>query len=179
MRGSSGAFGRDMVFRQRAGETIIAKPAAPRPDNPNDEQIAVRAKFKAASIWARRILSTPEMKAAYRAKTKAGASPYNTAIADFFKAPQIQDINATAYKGVIGDTITIIATDDFKVVAVSVTIYNAAGDIVEQGAALPAVTGGDAWVYTASVANAVPAGGKLLILAADLPGNMTPKEQAL
>jgi len=179
MRGASGALGDELVFRQRAGKTVISVPPLPRLDNPTEDQKAVRIKFEAATRYAKTAIEDADLKAAYAAKAKRGVSAYNVALTDFFKAPVVTEIDISNYSGSPGDTIRIFATDDFKVQAVQVSILNAAGTVVEEGAAIAAPEGKDFWIYTATTANAAPAGGKVSVQASDLPGNVTTKEQAL
>lgn len=179
MRGASGALGDELVFRQRAGRTVISVPPLPQPDNPTEKQKAVRIKFEAASRYAQTAIEDADLKALYQAKAKRGMSAYNVALTDFFKAPVITRIDISNYSGSPGDTIRVLATDDFKVQAVRVSILNAAGAVVEEGAAIAASEGKDFWIYTATVANAAPAGGKVSAQASDLPGNVTTAEQLL
>jgi hypothetical protein len=179
MRGASGALGDELVFRQRAGKTVISVPQLPRLDNPTEKQKAVRIKFEAASQYATTAIANADLKEAYQAKAKRGMSAYNVALTDFFKAPVVTGIDISNYSGSPGDTIQVLATDDFKVQAVRVSILNAAGAIVEEGAAIAAPDANDRWIYTATTANAAAAGGKVSVQASDLPGNVTTAEQAL
>lgn len=179
MRGASGALGDELVFRQRAGKTVISVPPLPRLDNPTEDQKAVRIKFEAASRYARTAIEDPDLKAAYNAKAKRGMSAYNVALTDFFKAPLVTGIDISNYSGSPGDTIRVLATDDFKVQAVRVSILNAAGAVVEEGAAITAPEGNDLWIYTATTANTAAAEGKVSVQASDLPGNVTTAEEAL
>jgi hypothetical protein len=178
MHGASGALGEQLVFRQRAGKTVISLPAEFEAE-PTDKQQAVRIKFKEATRYARIILALPDVKEAYQAKAGPGVSAYNVALADFFKAPVVTEIDVSNYSGSPGDTIRVLATDNFKVEAVRVSILNAAGAVVEEGAAIAAPEGNDTWIYTATIANTAPAGGKVSVEASDLPGNSTTAEQVL
>lgn len=177
MRGSSGALGNELVFRQRAGQTIMSLPAVPGPDNPTDEQLGVRSRFKEAIAYARTAIANPALKAAYRAKTSKIASPFNTAMADFCKAPVITKVDVSNYNGSAGSTILINATDDFKVQAVHVSIFNGAGDVIEEGAAIVNPESGDYWTFT--LPNAIPDGALIKVQASDLPGNVTMQELSL
>lgn len=179
MRGASGALGEELVFRQRAGKTIISLPPIFEPGEPTDEQKAVREKFKEAARYGRIALSLPDVRKAYQAKAGAGVTAYNIALSDFFKAPVIAEIDVSNYSGSPGNTIRVLATDDFKVQTLWVSILNAAGAVVEEGAANAAPEGNDTWIYTATASNATPAGGKVSVQASDLPGNVTTKELAL
>lgn len=60
----------------------------------------------------------------------------NVAVADFFNAPNIQEIDVSAYTGQIGSVIRVRATDDFNVNDVFVHITNADGSLVEEACCL-------------------------------------------
>ena len=177
MRGMSGALGEELVFRQRAGKTVVSLPPISREDDPTDKQQEVRTKFQEATRYAKTALANPDLKAAYKAKSPLGASAYNTAFADYFRAPEILNVDITGYNGIVGDTIHVIATDDFKVKAVQVTILDGAGAILETGAAVADAENDDSWVYTITVSN--PDGYLDKVEASDLPGNKTVKDQNL
>lgn len=99
-------------------------------------------------------------------------------MADFFHAPDIKDVDLSKYVGKIGETITIQATDNFKVTEVSVSIFNADGTEVEHGLAILSANGID-WVFTATAQNASLNGDRIVIRASDLPGNVTEEEKSL
>ena len=172
VKGFSGTISRLLTFRQRAGKTIVSKLLRPTTAAPSDKAAAVRAKFAIGSAYAKVAIKDPAIKALYQAVAKPGQSAFNVALADAFRAPQISGINATAYHGAAGDAITVKATDDFKVAAVKVSIFNAAGDLLEQGNAIMQINEVD-WLYAATQANAAPAGSKITAVATDLPGNNT------
>jgi hypothetical protein len=78
----------------------------------------------------------------------------------------------------VGNTIAITVTDDFKVVAVRVKIYNADGSLVEEGEAVQQAMS-TRWLYTATADNQGIGGDKMIVQAIDNPGNMSAKEQIL
>jgi hypothetical protein len=113
-------------------------------------------------------------KTVYETKAK-GTQVFALAVADFFNAPAVDEIDLSQYTGKAGETIHIRASDDFEVRGVSVVIHDANGAVLEQGGA---VAGGDgAWTYTATTA--VPTGQSVAIevTATDRPGNKTTKTQ--
>ena len=112
------------------------------------------------------------------AAEKNGLTVYNLAIADVFHAPEVRELDASAYTGATGSTIRVRAIDDFKVNAVQVSIFSAANELLEQGAAVPDSNGMD-WTYTATTDNPVITGCTIKVQASDLPGNATVKEQVL
>lgn len=179
MRGASGALGEELVFRQRAGKTVISLPPAPREDNPTGDQVEVRSKFKDANRYAKAACADPVLKVAYKAKARPGMSAFNVAMVDFFKAPEIIEVDAGNYTGLSGEPILILATDDFKVQAVKVTILNIAGDEIESGTALAHPESDDFWTYTTTATNPDGASGVIKVQVSDLPGNVTTQELSL
>jgi len=177
MRGASGALGDELVFRQRAGKTVICLPPVPRIDNPTGEQLEMRERFSQSTLYARTAIADPQRKAVYQAVAKPGASAFNMAFRDRFKPPVITAIDIGNYSGSPGDIIRIEAVDDFRVENVQVTILNAAAIILEEGTAT--ITPEGTWLYTATVANVTPVGGKVLVQVSDLAGNVTKEELVL
>jgi hypothetical protein len=172
VKGLSGTIARLLTFRQRAGKTIVSKLLRPSTATPSDKAAAVRAKFTTSVAYAKAAVKDPAIKAGYQAVAKDGQTAYNMALADAFQSPQISGIDAAAYHGAAGDAITVKATDDFKVAAVKVSIFSAAGALLEQGNTVMQINEVD-WLYTATQANAALAGSKITAEATDLPGNST------
>lgn len=89
MRGVSGALGKELVFRQRAGKTVISLSPKPPKGPPSASQQMTRTKFREAMLYARAALADPLKKAAYAARAKAGQTAYNVAVADYLRPPVI------------------------------------------------------------------------------------------
>lgn len=176
--GLSGKVGDLLVFSQRNGKTIVSKAPKERTGELSDKQEVQKLKFQRAVLYAKTVMNDADKKQMYEAMSddSKGISAYNVAVADLLNAPKIQEINLSAYTGNPGDTIRIIATDDFEVVSVTVTIENADGSLVEEGSA---VNNGAEWVYTATVLNSDLSGDKITITASDHPVNVTEKFETL
>ena len=171
--GLSGKIGDLLVFSQRGGKTIVSN--APRKSNKVSEaQKQQRKKFQQAVLYATGAQSSPEYE---KTAAKKGKTPYVVAVADFLKAPDIEQVDVSGYTGQPGDTIRIYVTDDFAVKSVLVSIINSDGSLVEEGQAQP--DAGYGWIYTATQTNTALAGDKIEILASDTPGNIAKEEQAL
>ncbi len=169
-KGFSGTIDRTLTFRQRAGKTFVGKLRRATSNPPSAKALSVRAKFKASIAYATKAIQNLVTKALYQAGVIGGQSAFNVAMADAFKAPVVNSITADTYHGAVGDTITVDATDDFKVESVSVSIHNAAGVLVEQGNAV-LQSDKPGWLYTATVANPATSGSKIDATATDMPGN--------
>lgn len=84
----------------------------------------------------------------------------------------------SAYRGQIGDLITIQATDDFALAEVRVNIQNPDGTLVEEGSAV-GDPDGFTFRYRATAANTSLAGDKITVTAIDRPGNRTSEKATL
>lgn len=175
--GLSGLVGEMLVFRQKAGRTIVASRPRPTSKPVKAISVAIRERFKRAASYAASIMSNLTLREEYQQTAKAGQSAYNMAFTDYQKAPEIyEDINLAVYTGAIGEAIEVSVMDDFRVESVHVQIKTAADVLVEEGAAVQSPNGLD-WIYTTTVVNAEVPGSKIKIKAKDLPGNETVLEK--
>ena len=157
------------VYRQRFGETLVSKPPI-RSAPFTDEQKQVQSVFKRGVLYAKSILMDDAIRAAYKQKARRGVSPYNMALADFCKGPEIVSIDLSTMGTAAGGTISTVALDNFKVKSVKVEIQAADRSVVESGQAV-LQPDGLTWVYTTTSASAHSAGNVIRITAFDLPGN--------
>src|SRR5688500_18424720 len=111
MQGSSGAIG-DVVFRETPeGRRVVCLGPRPRQEIPTAQE-AVIGKFKEAAFYAKYQTSIPETKAEYDAgRTSKKRSAYAVAMTDFLNPPKVDMIDATFYRGNVGDKIVIKALD--------------------------------------------------------------------
>jgi hypothetical protein len=172
LRGTSGTIAKMITYRQRAGKTIISKKRGKSSVPPTDTQRNVQDRFKKAVAWAKGAIKDPAVKAMYRAKAALGQSAFNVATVDAYNPPQVESIQTANYHGAVGDTILVKATDDFAVTGLTVSIASAAGDLIESGNAVMQINETD-WLYTATNANAAPAGSKITATAKDGADNAT------
>ncbi len=177
-QGLAGMIGDTLVFRQRAGKTIVSQ--APRESSKpaTQGQIQVRHRFQQAVIYGKTVNANPTAIAVYDAAATGGQSGYNIAVADFFNAPDITSVDVSTYKGKVGDVIKVQVTDDFAVKAVHVRIENPDNTLVETGDAKLDSTG-QYYVYTATAANASLKGDKITVTATDTPDNLSTKQTVL
>lgn len=178
-KGLSGMLGGTLVFR-RVGDKTVVSTAPTTTKSPTLAQQNQRDKFQQAVLYAKTQMADAALKAEYEAVAKGNGAPnaYNIAVADFFNAPDIVEVDLTNYTGKISDTIRVQVTDDFKVKSVSVEILNPDGSLVEKGNAVMQANKLD-WVFTATIANSSLNGDKITIKALDMPGNETKEEQTL
>jgi hypothetical protein len=169
-----------LVFRQHANGSVSVGDA-PRPSSkaPTAGMLAHRQRFQQAAFYGRAVQQDPAQKAAYETAVDANTqSAYTVAVADFLNAPDIRNVDFSAYRGTVGDVIVIQATDDFAVHHVHVRIQNPDGSLVEEGDAAPDPDG-YTYRYTTTARNTSLAGDKILVSAYDNPGNETTAQKTL
>ncbi|NML40422.1 hypothetical protein HHL17_24710 [Chitinophaga sp. G-6-1-13] len=176
--GAHGTIAKQLVVRQRFGQSILSKRPTRSKGKATEAQQAVRDRFLSASLYAKSVMANPVLLDMYRAAAKNGLSAYNVAMLDALRPPEIKDVNTAAYTGKTGETFLIRAIDEFKVKAVTVSIYSADNQLVETGAAVLQVNGLD-WLYTATKDLNTLTGTKIKAEASDLPGNTAVKEMVL
>jgi hypothetical protein len=176
--GLRGKIGDLLVFRQRNGETIVSK-IPEKQKEVSEKQKKHQKLFQQATIYGKVVTADPQLKKLYEAsaKKKKGVTAYNIAVADFLNAPNIENVDLSAYTGTAGDEIHIIASDDFAVKSVHVSISNADGALIEEGYASQSVS--NLWIYVASQNNDNMTGDRIVITVSDIPGNITTEEKSL
>jgi hypothetical protein len=137
-----------------------------RKRKPTAGQHINREKMKSCNEYAIEAMENAEVKKAYRAAAKGGQTAVNVAFSDAWHAPVVHDIIANGYKGNAGDTILVEATDNFKVSAVKVSIFDREGILVEEGQATPRSS---MWMYVTQRDHDHAA--RIVATAFDLPGN--------
>jgi len=170
VRGLTGAVGDQFIIRQtRSGRTIIANKPSFDPNREFTEpQKAQQEAFRQATSYAKFAKNEP----VYINKAKGTTSTaYNLAVADWFGAPEVLEIDASNWTGESGQPIRIQATDNILVTRVLVVIKDANDTVLEQGEAVPSQTDGRWWIYTTKTLVNMTAAPQVAATAFDLPGH--------
>jgi hypothetical protein len=167
-----GSLGKQLVFRDWEGKTVVAKSPKARTGKPTPGQAEIMDKFFVASRYAKSIVTNADqsLAQAYASVLRPRQNVYSRAVEDFMSAPVVSSITTRKYHGAIGDKIVTRAIDDFRVTEVHVEIYAASGVLLEAGIAVQDISGID-WTYTTTQANNLLAGSKIKVIATDVPGN--------
>jgi len=180
--GLSGKFGRQLIFRNTKGQTIVARQSTKnRKRKQTQAQKDHIKRFREAVVYAKAALADEVKKAAYTEKASNKdytVSAYNIAVADYLHSPEINEIKAGEYTGQAGEKIFVSAIDNFKIVDVKVEIRQSDDTLVEKGIADLAPTGVE-WIYTTQSVNASLAGSKIIASVTDTPGNVTVEEMVI
>ncbi|WPQ65780.1 hypothetical protein SIO70_13045 [Chitinophaga sancti] len=161
-----GTLGKQFTIYERNDQIIIAKKRGPSKGKPTKKQLAARFKMRVAAAYAKVIIQDPELKAYYKSLAGPGQNAYNMAVKDAYKSPEVQHIRFEE------ETVVVTAKDEFRVAEMQVRVIDNDGVILERGAAVLGRNGVD-WYYKVNV---LPPGGKVIVVAVDLPGNETVKE---
>lgn len=102
---------------------------------------------------------------------ETGVTAYNIAIADWFVAPRVLEIDVERWTGEIGQTIRVKARDNVSVAKVSVVIRDADGKLLETGEAIQSEAGSAWWNYTTKTHVAMTPFPSVKAIVQDLPGN--------
>jgi len=156
-----GTLGNQFTIYRRNGQIIIAKKRGPSKKKPTQKQLEARYKMLVAAAYAKAIIQDPEIKAYYKSLAGPGQNAYNMAVKDAYRAPEIQNIRLEDID------VVVTAKDEFRVADVQVRVIDDAGVILERGSAMLGRNGVD-WYYKAAV---LPPGGRVIVVAVDLPGN--------
>lgn len=161
-----GSLGNEITIYERNGQIIMAKKRGPSKKKPTKKQLEARYKMMVAAAYAKEILKDPELKAYYKTKAGPGQNAYNMAVKDAYRSPEVQNIRFE------DTTVVVTAKDEFRVAEVDVKVVDADGELLERGKAVLGRNGVD-WYYKAGN---LPAGGKVIVVVVDLPGNGTVME---
>lgn len=103
---------------------------------------------------------------------------FDTLLADILHPPEVEAVDTSAYAGLAGQVIRVIARDDFAVVRVTVRLVQADGNLLEEGDATQQ-TNPLEWLYLTRQTNTKIAGTRLTVRALDRPGNQAEAAVAL
>lgn len=167
-----GSLGKQLVFRDWEGKTVVAKSPKKRTGASSLAQEGVKEKFFVASRYGKAVTTSPDtsLADAYAASLRPRQNVYSRAMEDFLSPPDVQNIDTRNYSGAVSDKIVVRALDDFRVTGVRVEIYAADSSLLESGNAVQQINGID-WAYTATQANNLLAGSTVKAIAFDVPGN--------
>ena len=167
-----GSLGKQLVFREWEGKTVVAKSPKRRSGAPSASQAEIQERFFIASRYAKAIITGADqsLAQAYALALRPRQNVYSRAMEDFMSPPVVHLIDTRNYTGAVGNGIVVRAIDDFRVKKLRVEIYSAGGTLLEAGNAEQNDNGID-WTYSATQANSLLAGSKIKAIATDVPGN--------
>ena len=89
----------------------------------------------------------------------------------------VDEVDVSGYTGQMGDPIVVRASDDFDVVAVSVSLTDTDGNPLEQGDAVESAPDSGSFTYNATTAVAPGTTVRIAVTATDRPGGEGQGEQ--
>ena len=169
-RGRRNTFGNQFVIHKtESGKFLLA--AEPLFDD-NLTYTEIGGMLKAAVRDAATYASFAQTQDIYIHKAQEmGTSPYALALADWFGAPKVLEIDVDGWTGKPGQTIRVKARGNVSVVRVAVVIRDAQGEVLERGEAVLSKEGSSWWTYTTQSYIPLRPFPTLQATAFDLPGN--------
>lgn len=112
----TGSIGKELVFREWKGKTIVAKAPKKRKGEPTPAQAETQERFFMATRYAKAIAANadPDLAAAYTAALRPRQNLYSRALEDFMSSPVVKQVDTRNYNGTAGSTIQVRAIDDFR-----------------------------------------------------------------
>src|SRR5258708_10769911 len=102
-----GSLGKQLVFREWEGKTVVSKSPKGRSGDPTPAQAETQEKFLVASRYARSITKSADqsLAQAYAMALRPRQNVYSRALEDFMSPPVVKLIDTRNYKGAGGDRI--------------------------------------------------------------------------
>jgi len=171
----SGRVG-DIVLKNYGGKSVMAK----RPDCSkvvrSAKQVEINTRFAKAVKYGQYVIKNHELSEYYK-KKRPDLTPYNAGISDYQSRPVIERVDVTGYQGLPGNVVTVSAWDKWNIEGVSVVIFNAKGEVIECGSAVPRqFSGNTEWNYKATIENVDYKSCRILVRVKDRPGNTVESE---
>jgi hypothetical protein len=168
--GSNGLAGGHFTDRKTHVEKSVlsSKPLLDDYRKANEARKAHEAAIRESTTYA----NFAQTQDVYIAKAKRmGVTPYYIALADWFEAPKVLEINVDSWTGKIGQMIRVKARDNVKVARISVVIRDADENVLEMGEATQSEPGSVWWNYTTKKLVSMTPFPTVEATAYDLPGN--------
>jgi hypothetical protein len=138
-------------------------------------EVASQRHFGKAVVYMKNLPAQPAQHAVYKQAARSNRKrACDLAMADFLNPPIINDIVLSSYTGKTGETISVVAVDDFEVATVCLTLTELNGTLIEHGAAV-LEPNSSKWLCKAQAS--VPSGQTLIlhVTAVDRAGNSVTK----
>lgn len=168
-----------VVYREVRGNLVMSNRPRKR-DMLTPHQEKIKSRFMWAVEYAKSQIADPVSKALYQPNLQSRfTSAYAAALADYLSVPVIRSIDTSHYAGLVGDKIYFNTFDDFGVASAQISIYDADGNLLEQGEPVLMRDSREDYIYKATISNSSLPGTKVCITARDRPGNMAMEEKIL
>jgi hypothetical protein len=169
-RGFTGAFSDQFIAHEtHAGKKILTR--KPLFDE-NRDYVEYLQAGQAAILESTTYANFARTQDVYLEKElETGLTAYNLAIADWFVAPKVSEINVDRWTGEIGQSIRVKARDNVRVARVMLVIRDGQGNVLEAGDAAQLKAGSPWWNYTTRSLVLMTPFPSVQAIAFDLAGN--------
>jgi hypothetical protein len=163
-RNYSGRVG-DIVLKNYDGKSVMAK----RPDCSKviktARQLEFNDKFKKAVKYAQYVIKNQELSIIIEGKGRIWILIMQPSLI-IMSRPVIERVDVSGYQGLPGNVVTVSVWDKWEIEGVDMVIFNALGEVIECGAAVPRqFSGNTEWDYTATIENVDYKSSRILVRA--------------
>ncbi|MFA0960577.1 hypothetical protein AB9P05_02095 [Roseivirga sp. BDSF3-8] len=178
IEGARGMVRGAIVYRQRAGRTIVSARPATSSKPLSEKQKAHHRRFREATAYSKRVKEDDGLFAKYAAAAEGFISWQNLAVRDYMHAPVVEKVVAEGFTGTAGEVLKVYASDDFGICSLRVTVMDGRGAVLERGECDELIANE---VYAYNLKGDVdPVNGvRVRVEAADAAGNVTEYEEEL
>ncbi|MFA0960745.1 hypothetical protein AB9P05_02955 [Roseivirga sp. BDSF3-8] len=172
IEGARGMVRGAIVYRQRAGRTIVSARPVKSSKPLSEKQKAHHRRFREATAYSKRVKEDAGLFAKYEAAAGGFISWQNLAVRDYMHAPVVEKVVAEGFTGLAGEALEVYASDDFGICSVTVTVMDGRGAVWEKGECDELIAN-KMYAYVLGADVDLINGGYVLVEAADAAGNVT------
>ncbi|MFA0965028.1 hypothetical protein AB9P05_24680 [Roseivirga sp. BDSF3-8] len=178
IEGARGMVRGAIVYRQRAGRTIVSARPATSSRPLSEKQKAHHRRFREATAYSKGVKEDAALFAKYEAAAEGFISWQNLAVRDYMHAPVVEKVVAGAFTGKAGEALEVYASDDFGICSLRVTVMDGRGAVLESGECNELIANG-VYAYNLKSDMDMANGVSVRVEAADAAGNVTVYEEEL
>ncbi|MFA0964394.1 hypothetical protein AB9P05_21490 [Roseivirga sp. BDSF3-8] len=178
IEGARGMVRGAIVYRQRAGRTIVSARPATSSRPLSEKQKAHHRRFREATAYSKRVKEDDELFAKYAAAAEGFISWQNVAVRDYMYAPVVEKVVAEGFTGKAGEVLEVYGSDDFGICSLQVRVMDGRGAVLESGECIELIAN-EVYAYYLKRDVDMANGVSVRVEAADAAGNVTVYEEEL
>ncbi|MFA0964968.1 hypothetical protein AB9P05_24380 [Roseivirga sp. BDSF3-8] len=178
IEGARGMVRGAIVYRQRAGRTIVSARPATSSRPLSEKQKAHHRRFREATAYSKRVKEDDGLFAKYAAAAEGFISWQNLAVRDYMHAPVVEKVVAEEFTGKAGEVLEVYGSDDFGICSLQVRVMDGRGAVLESGECNELMVN-EVYAYNLKRDVDLVNGVRVRVEAADAAGNVTVYEEEL
>ncbi|MFA0960462.1 hypothetical protein AB9P05_01520 [Roseivirga sp. BDSF3-8] len=178
IEGARGMVRGAIVYRQRAGRTIVSARPSKSSKPLSEKQKAHHRRFREATAYSKRVKEDDGLFAKYAAAAEGFISWQNLAVRDYMYAPVVEKVVAEGFTGKAGEVLEVYASDDFGICSLQVRVMDGRGAVWESGECIELIAN-EVYAYNLKRDVDITNGLMVRVEAADAAGNVTVYEEEI